>query len=509
MRKLYPIVLGLALIFNLSFADNNITKMSNEILGIGTVHQYQTGKNTYVGINLNLEMLLIVTATGSGFTHPGYSPHNEIAETIKSYYLQFQNNKYAREFDKLSQQYVNIPQRKFPVRLIAEVLTYRQVFASDRISKGDPGYSNLNIQKDLKHFYDMTNSKDFFALNLSKYNEMTAKFVTQHSFDYVSSLEGFFGVTRSQDKFQILLSPLNNGGTAVQVENPDGTMTYINIINPFFDDNWVRNTIIHETVHHFIGPVLAENNKLIKEYQKYLEQSFGKAEGFVKNDYESFLNELLARVITILLADQYQSPDVAYDPWITEKKQGWDDLDEVHALINNRYLPQRDQYPLFEDFLPKILEYFKAKSTGRSLDIGTKILERKEIKEAKVYEAYWEGDSRISELKAKRPCSLLLKLKFSPISNPDSGEQIGDFLGKAGAEFELSADGKPKVTVSIYEGNIYKTKGSAFWGFWAVVPEKEYEKLEPGVSYKLVPKEQNVEYRWIVDENVLIVLSNQ
>jgi len=285
-------------------------------------------------------------------------------------------------------------------------------------------------------------------------------------------------------------------------------MTYINIINPFFDANWVRNTIIHETAHHFIGPVLAKNNKLIKEYQTCLEQSFGNAEGFVKNDYESFLNEFLARVITISLAAQSQSPDVAYDLWITEKKRGWDNLDEVHALINNKYLPQREKYPLFEDFLPEILEYFKAKNVGRSFDIGTKLLERKELKEAKVYEAYWEGDSRISELKAKRPHSLMLKIKFSPISNLDS-EQIGDFIGKAGVEFELSADGKPKVTVSVYEGNIYNTKGSTFWGFWAMVPEIEYEKLEPGVSYKLVPKKQNVEYRWIVDENVLIVLSNQ
>jgi hypothetical protein len=74
MRKLYPIVLGLALIFNLSFADKNITKMSNEIPGIGTVHQYQTGKNTYVGINLNLEMLFITTATGSGFYPSGLFP---------------------------------------------------------------------------------------------------------------------------------------------------------------------------------------------------------------------------------------------------------------------------------------------------------------------------------------------------------------------------------------------------------------------------------------------------
>ncbi|NLW47879.1 MAG: hypothetical protein GXY86_11155 [Firmicutes bacterium] len=63
MKRFYTIVLGIIFLFNLSFADNNFTKISNEIPGIWPVYQYQIGKNTYVEINLNLEMLFIATAT--------------------------------------------------------------------------------------------------------------------------------------------------------------------------------------------------------------------------------------------------------------------------------------------------------------------------------------------------------------------------------------------------------------------------------------------------------------
>lgn len=44
MKRFYTIVLGIIFLFNLSFADNNITKILNEIPGIGPVYQYQTGK---------------------------------------------------------------------------------------------------------------------------------------------------------------------------------------------------------------------------------------------------------------------------------------------------------------------------------------------------------------------------------------------------------------------------------------------------------------------------------
>jgi hypothetical protein len=507
VKKFFALIVFATFLCCLTFANNDITPLPQSIDGIGAVQEYQTGKNTYVGINLNLEMLYIATETGSGFTHPAYTAANEIAETVKSYYHPFQNNKYAQKFNKLSQKSVNIPRQNFPNQITSEVLSYGQILSPDRVFKGHPGLLTINIKKDLRHFYDETASQQFWVQNLPKYNEMTANFVAQYGFDYVAELEDFFGATASQDKFEILLTPLYNGGSALAVENPDKTMTYISIINPFLGDFSVTDLIIHENTHNFLGPILNKNHTLIHHYQKYLKPSFGNAQGFVKNDSRSFLNELLARAVTLATLDKYHSPDLAYESWINEKAAGWDELDAVYALIKNKYLAQRDKYPRFEDFLPVILEYFKAKSSGQIYDIGPKALvEQKEIKAARVDHVYWEGDSRIAGLKAKEPHSLLLEVEFSPMRNP-VGKLVGEFFDKAGSEFQLVSEGKPAVTARPYEGTVYMVNGITFWGIWALIPDTEFSKLEPGVIYKLVPKKQNPDYPWLIDENATIIIS--
>jgi hypothetical protein len=507
MKKFLILIIFATFLCCLTFADNDITPQPYNIDGIGAVQQYQTGKNTYVGINLNLEMLYIATATGSGFTHPAYTADNEIAEMVKSYYHPFQNNEYARKFNKLSQKFVNIPYHNFPNPITAEVLSYGQILAPDRVFRGVPGLLTMNIKKDLRNFYDETDSGQFWAQNLPKYNQMTANFVANYGFDYETELEDFFGATASRDKFEILLSPLYKGGSALTVKNMDKTVTYISIINPFIGEFSMSSIIIHENAHHFLGPVLNKKQTLIHRYQKYLQRSFGNAQGFITNDCRSFLNELLARAITLSILDKYHSPDLAYESWINEKAAGWDDLDEVDALIKNKYLAQRDQYPRFEDFLPVILEYFKAKSSGQIYDIGPKALvEQKEIKAARVDHAYWEGDSRIAGLNAKEPHSLLLEVEFSPLRNP-AGKLVGEFFDKAGSEFQLVSEGKPAVTARPYEGTVYMVNGITFWGLWAAVPDGEFDKLEPGVIYKLVPKKQNPDYPWLIDENATIIIS--
>lgn len=507
MRKLFALIVFATFLCSLTFADNDITPQPYNIDGIGAVQQYQTGKNTYVGINLNLEMLYIATETGSGFTHPAYTAANEIAETVKSYYYPFQNDEYARKFNKLSHKFVNIPNNKFSNPITAEVLSYGQILTSDRVFRNTPGSLTTNIHKDLRRFYDETGSGQFWAQNLQKYNEITANFVAKYGFDYVAELEDFFGVTASKDKFEIVLSPLFNGGSALPLENPDKTVTYISIINPFIGEFSMPSIIIHENAHHFLGPVLNKNQALIHRHQKYLKRSFGKAQGFMKNDCRSFLNELLARAVTLATLDKYHSPDLAYESWINEKEAGWDNLDQVYALIKNKYLAQRDKYPRFEDFLPVILEYFKAKSSGQIYDVGpTAWIEPQEIKAARVDHAYWEGDSRIAGLKAKKPHSLLLEVEFSPLrSSP--GKLVGDFLNKAGGEFELLAGGNPVATARLYEGTVYMVKGITFWGLWAEIQEEEFNKLESGVAYKLVPKKQNPDYPWTIDENATIIIS--
>ncbi len=227
MRKLFVLFIIIIFLFNLALADGGIRPFSLNINDIGAIQQYQTGKNTFVGINLNLEMLYIATETGSGFTHPAYTATNEIAETLKSYYYPYQNDKYAKKFNRLSLKFADIPYNNFPTPITTEVLSYGQILTSDRVFRNAPGFLTMNIRKDLRHFYDESGSQQFWAQNLPKYNEMTANFVAHYGFDYVTELEDFFGGTMSRDKFEILLSPLYHGGSALTVENPDETMNLI------------------------------------------------------------------------------------------------------------------------------------------------------------------------------------------------------------------------------------------------------------------------------------------
>lgn len=54
----------------------------------------------------------------------------------------------------------------------------------------------------------------------------------------------------------------------------------------------------------------------------------------------------------------------------SQLRQGWINLEEITLLIMNKYLPDRETYPDFERFLPVILEYLRAKSTGLPFDLG-------------------------------------------------------------------------------------------------------------------------------------------
>ena len=480
-----------------------LKQLPQEIKGVGTVQRYQTGKNLFVGINLNLEMLYIATVTGSGFTHPGYNVENEITKNIQSYYNQFQNNPYAQKFNQLSEKFVDIPPKKFPTQFTVEVLSYEQILSSDRESK-------VEMEKDLQCFCDETDSKQFWAKNLPKYNEMTANFITKFGFDYLGELADFFGVTMSKDKFEIVLSPLNNGGTAVPVKNPDKTMTYYSIVNPFLGDVSVINVIIHENAHNYLYPVLNKKHKLITQYQKYLKQSFGKAQGFVNNDYESFFNEFLAMVITISIVDKYQGTDLACKIWLKEKMNGWDNLDEVCALIKNKYLAQWDQYPTFEDFLPVILKYFKTKSSGRTFEIGPKVLELPPIvtfKNAHIKDILLHGSEKIPVF-----CSKVRGYHFIiSIADWIDGQdynQFSEFVQKAGFNFEIIDMDSGSIVCKVDERNYFMSMSEAngvLQGYAVKLRKEQTDQLQEGKKYTIRPVNITDTYQWLNDSGVSFV----
>ena len=409
--------------------------------------------------------------------------------------------------DRLSQQYVNIPQRRFPIPVVAEVLSYKPVLKSTRVSQGVSELAFLKLQKNLKHFYNDTGCKLFFKENLKDYNKMTANFVANHCFDYTGRLKEFFGTTMDKAKFETILSPMYRGAEAVVVTNSDNTKTYISIVNPLnIREDWLMSTIIHEATHNFLEPVFLKQQTLLQEYQPFLEASIGQANGIIKNDYRSFLNEMLARAVTIILTERYQSPEMANAIWLYEKENGWVNLDEVCALIKNKYLTKREKYSTFESFFPEILEFFKAKSTGHSIDVGPGFLVEAAIQEGRVLNIYWPGDPQIQEIKQNQPYCFMIELEYLPLQYSFTGKAIGDFVRKAGLEFELIAEGEPRIKARICEGGMCQIATKQIYYFWVALAEAEFGKLKPGVEYRLNPLPQNGEVRWNIPEGKTVIL---
>ena len=169
---------------------------------------------------------------------------------------------------------------------------------------------------------------------------------------------------------------------------------------------------------------------------------------------------------------------------------------KLHAWIKNN----GDFSSVFEiskeEFWTKWVDYLKTTYNVNS--------NATEIKEIRVIEAYWSNDERLKGSVAKKPNSIFLEVDLS-IDTIDS-EQISNFINKAGYEFELIADGKAKITASVYEGSIYQISNRTVFGFWIFIKEDEFCKLEHGIVYKLVPKNRNEDYKWIMNKDMIIEL---
>jgi hypothetical protein len=61
------------------------------------------------------------------------------------------------------------------------------------------------------------------------------------------------------------------------------------------------------------------------------------------------------------------------------------------------------------------------------------------------------------------------------------------------------------VEARIYEGNLFPINNRITWGFWLALTDDEYKKVVPGVSYRLVPKTENPEYRWVMSQDITLV----
>jgi hypothetical protein len=180
-------------------------------------------------------------------------------------------------------------------------------------------------------------------------------------------LDLFFGVSSSDKIFEIVLSPMMNGGQAVEFKEQN-RIHNINIINPTYKEQSILNLLYHEAAHNFITPILEKNKDLINRYSQY--QNAISTSKTSNMDMKEAVNETLARSITIYMLEKYHNALLAHMLMKNDLNNGWKGIYDIYSLIKNKYDNHKDLYPTFETFFPVIMEYIKAASLGQPFDIG-------------------------------------------------------------------------------------------------------------------------------------------
>lgn len=375
MTKKRSIIIFIILLFILTgltrtLAQDGPVKLPKSIPGIGEVTTYKIGENIYIGPNFNYDLLIIATLTGTGFSHSGYgNMDNPLLTRIKDQYQQYQDNKAAKRLAAMVAQIKYPPSKRFGNSIVEEVLAYEEL-CSTTLRHKLPQLTGTSVKKTVRSFGKTTQSENLLKADLDLYNQMIEAFVTKYDFNFVSSIEKFFGFEMKRDRFEVIVSPVMDGGQSLRLNNRDGSVTNFMILSPYgrTDEQILGNLVYHETIHSFMKVVRINAQSSIDSYGQFREALNN------QSNFTTMLDETVTRAISFIMLSTYHQPDMAKRLIDQELQRGWKNVDEIYFLIKNKYISQRDQYPTFESFLPVILQYIEAKTYGKPFDIGPKTI---------------------------------------------------------------------------------------------------------------------------------------
>lgn len=126
---------------------------------------------------------------------------------------------------------------------------------------------------------------------------------------------------------------------------------------PLFDSDW-RTTMVHELAHVYVSPALG---KFAAQMEKSAQQVYEPVSAAMQRQsygtWRIMLNESLARAATIEYVMEHDGPDAAR---VVIRKENSRSFFWMSGLVNllETYCKDREQYPTFESFMPRVAGYF-------------------------------------------------------------------------------------------------------------------------------------------------------
>lgn len=161
------------------------------------------------------------------------------------------------------------------------------------------------------------------------------------------------------------------------------------------------------------------------------------------------------------------------------------------------------------EMLEDIIRFFRANANGEFVPIAPHeypFVEYREIQTAHINGLYWQGDPRIPEgIRNLFGDKNSFIISIQEWMEGQDHRQLNVFEEKAGFCFRLKAPGRPDILITKQHlrGNCSTGRGQ-FQGFVVGLPASEIAKIAPGAGYTIEPTDQNGEYRWQVNPDVIL-----
>lgn len=286
---------------------------------------------------------------------------------VTSYFEPFKDHPAVHMFDRLSMQprMLNFSAPSNILLYTDEYLDLRKdIKLDDFVISRSGGIDSLKMFLKLLGDFACESSFNKFYLNHKEvYLNIIGNTVKNlGSTDYISELESFYGI--KQKSYNIVLVPLYNfvgyGNSLLclngkrEIYNTMGPERVINSTPFFGDENYLKYFIRHEFSHPFINPLTEKYWDLIKGYSSSFDSIPEKARKYVCGDWQECINEFIIRAVTTQIAYN-EAEETGSKAYRIEKSNGVNYLDSLLQKIKS-YQNNRNIYPTFESFYPKILE---------------------------------------------------------------------------------------------------------------------------------------------------------
>lgn len=240
-------------------------------------------------------------------------------------------------------------------------------YSDDMIQRAD-GESNLiEFANRIREFSSATNFIDYFNSYKEYYSEIEdAIKTTIGTFNYVKLLEDYYGETKHS--YNIIPTQLfHAGGYGSEINTGEGKdifdicgpITVINGKPNFGNQDYMLNIILHEFSHSFVNPITYDSIEEINKYSKLMDTIKEKMSQMAYGNWSTCVNEHLVRTHVARFTAQLRGNNIKDIVLESEFQKGFIYIKRLDTLLQV-YEQNRDVYPTYRSFYPKIIELFKS-----------------------------------------------------------------------------------------------------------------------------------------------------